>query len=58
MSEGIRKYILISATILCVLFSFVLCWVFKEIFIFVWIFTYFIGIINGMILIGVNNYDE
>ena len=58
MSEGIRKYIMISGTILLVLLSLGLCWIFKEVWIFVVVFAYIIGIGNGMLIIGVTNYEE
>lgn len=58
MSEGIKKYIMISGTILLVLLSLGICWIFKDGWLFVMIFAYLLGIGNGMLIIGVINYDE
>lgn len=58
MSEGIKKYIIISGTILLVLLSLGICWIFKDVWVFVMIFAYFLGIGNGMLIIGVTNYDD
>jgi hypothetical protein len=58
MSEGIKKYIMISGTILLVLLSLGICWFFKDTWIFVVVFSYFLGIANGMLIIGVTNYEE
>lgn len=58
MSEEIRKYIMISGTILLVLSSLGICWILKDVWIFVMTFAYLLGIINGMLIIGVTNYEE
>lgn len=58
MSEGIKKYIMISATILSVIFNAVMCWLFNFHLVFVIVFSYLIGFINGMIIIGITNIDD
>ena len=58
MSEGVKKYIIISGTILMILLSLGLSWLFKFNWIFVFIFTYLSGIANGMLILGVTNYEE
>ena len=58
MSEAIRKYIMISGTILLVLLGLGICWILKDVWIFVMVFAYLLGIGNGILIIGVTNYDE
>lgn len=57
MSEDVKTYIIISASLLLIIFSLAVCYLFKNIFLFSWIFAYLIGIGNGMIIIGVNNNE-
>jgi len=57
MSEGIKKYIMISATILLVIFNSLICWLFNFHFVFVIVFSYLFGVLNGMIIIGITNVD-
>ena len=58
MIEGIKKYIVISASILLLLMCLGVCWLFKFQWQLVFLFTYLTGIATGMIIIGVENYDE
>ena len=58
MSEIIRKYIIISGTILLVLFVLGISWLCEFQWQFVFGFAYFAGIGNGMLIMGVINYDE
>ena len=58
MSEGIKKYIMISGTILLVLLCIGVCWLLKFIPHFVLIFAYMIGLGNGMLILGMLNYDD
>ena len=58
MSEGIKKYIMISGTILLVLLCIGICWLFKFISLFVLIFAYLTGLCNGMLILGISNYDD
>lgn len=58
MSEGIKKYIIISASILCILVALGICWLFQFNSYMSFIFTYLIGFFDGMIMLGVTNYDE
>ncbi len=58
MIEAIKKYIVISGTILLVLFCIGACWLFKFIPHFVLIFAYIIGLANGMLILGILNYED
>ena len=58
MSEGIKKYIMISGTILLVLSCIGVCWLLKFIPHFVLIFAYIIGLCNGMLILGMLNYED
>lgn len=58
MSEVIRNYIMISGTILLVLFVLGISWLCEFQWQFVFGFAYFAGIANGMLIAGVINYDE
>ena len=58
MSEGIKKYIVISASILLIMLCLGLCWLFSFIWELVMIFAYLLGFANGMLFLGVINYDE
>ena len=58
MSEGIKKYIMISGTILLVLLCIGICWLVKFIPHFVFTFAYLIGLGNGMLILGMLNYDD
>lgn len=58
MSEGIKKYIMISGTILSILLCIGICWLVKFIPHFVFVFAYMIGIGNGMLILGMLNYDN
>jgi len=56
MEDFIRKYIVISGTILLGLLCLGICWLFKFQWIIVLIFAYIIGIANGMLILGTTNY--
>lgn len=58
MSEGIKKYIMITSTILLVLISLGISWLCNFQWQIVFGFTYVIGICNGLLVVGVENYDE
>ncbi len=58
MSDAIKKYIMISGTILLFLFCIGICWLLNFIPYFAIPFTYVIGICNGMLVLEISNYDD
>ena len=58
MSEGIKKYIMISSSILLVLINLAICWWLKTSWMFVLLFSYVAGVCNGVIIFGVENWEE
>ena len=58
MSDFTRKYIMITTTILLIIVCASICWLFKEIRIFMVTFAYLSGVANGMIIIGITNKEE
>ena len=58
MSEGIRKYIIISGSILLLIFCLGLCCFFKFQWQLVLFYAYILGVANVMLILGVINYDE
>ena len=58
MSERIKKYIIISGSALLLLLTVGLCWIFRFQWDLVFFIAYLLGIVNGMLILGVSNYEE
>lgn len=58
MSEGIKRYIMITSTILLVLICVGCCWMFNFSWQIVFIFSYLFGFFNGMMILGIYNCDD
>jgi hypothetical protein len=58
MSDGVKKYIMISGTILLILLCAGICWLVKFMPLFVFTFAYMIGLANGMLILGILNRDD
>lgn len=57
MSDGIKKYILISSSILLILLCVGICWLFNFIPYITITFSYIIGICNGLLMLEISNYE-
>ena len=58
MSESIKKYIMITSTILLVLINLGISWLYNFQWQIVFVFAYFTGLCNGLIVAAIENYNE
>ena len=58
MSDGVKKYILISSSILLILLTIGICFLWKQSWVMVLIVSYISGIANGIIINGIVNWDD